>query len=122
MCQSEHEGKQIKLPFRLKIEQPKQTSTLALLPTPPSLPLISAALSLSLTSHAYPVRKPLPPLLPTPSHYKAFESASAFAFASNKHIYKLQKEVSDGNKQSNVKPTLRTDSRRIFKTLMYVIM
>jgi len=37
--QFEHEGKQIKLLLlRLKTGQPKQTSTLALLPTPPSPP------------------------------------------------------------------------------------
>ena len=31
-------------------------------------------------------------------------------------MHKLYKEVSDGNKQSNVKPTLRTDNKKIFKT------
>ena len=104
MCQFEHEGKQIKLPFRLKIEQPKQTSTLALLPTPPSPPLIAIAPFLSFTSHAYSVRKPLPPLLPILSHYRAFKSAPAFS--SHKHVHKIHKEISDGNKHSNVKPTL----------------
>jgi len=50
MCQFEHEGKQIKLvPLRFKTEQPKQTSTLALPPTPPSSPLIAIVLSPSPT-------------------------------------------------------------------------
>jgi len=103
MCQFENKGKQIKLlPLRPTIGQPRQIFTLALLPTPPSLPIMAIALSLSPTSHAYPVRKLLPPLLPTPSYYQVFESASA----SHKHVHKLHKEISDENKQSNVKPTL----------------
>ena len=69
---------------------------------------------LPLTSHAYHARKLLPPLLPTPFYYRAFEYASAFA--SHKHMHTLYKEISDENKWSNVKPTLRTDSRKIFKT------
>ena len=95
MCQFEHEGKHIKLlPSKLKIGQLKQTFTLALLPTPPSPPLNATVLSLSSASNAYPVRKPLPLLLLTPSCYSAFESASA----SQKHVHKLHKKVSDGNK------------------------
>ena len=113
MCQFEHKGKQIKvLPLRPKTGQPQQTSTLALLPTSPSSPLIAIVPSLFPTNHAYHVRKSLPPLLPTPSHYKAFESAPAFA--SHKHVHKLHKEISDENKWSNVKHTLQTDSRKIF--------
>jgi len=114
MCQFEHEGKHIKLlPLRLRTGQPKQTSTLALLlPTPLSLSLIATAPSLSPTSHVYPIHKLFPPTLSTPSHYEAFESA----FASHKHVHKLHKEISDENKQRNVKSTLRTSSRKIFKT------
>jgi len=105
MCQFEHEGKQIKLlPLRPNIGHTKQASTLVLLPTPPSPPLIATALSLSPTSHAYPVRKSLSPLLRAPSHHQVFESATAFV--SHKHMHKLHKEISDENKQSNVKPTL----------------
>ena len=52
-------------------------------------------------------------LLSTLSHYRAFESAPAFA--SHKHVHKLHKDISDRNKWSNVKPTLRTDSRKKFK-------
>ena len=87
---------------------------LALLSTPPSPPLIATAHFLSPTSHTYPVRKPLPFFLPTPSHHRVFEFASAFA--SHKYVHKLHKKISDGNKRSNVKPTLRTVSRKIFKT------
>ena len=117
MCQFEHEGEQIKLlSLRPKIRQPKQTCTLALLSAPPSPSLIATAPSQSRTSHAHHIRKPLPPLLLTPSHYIAFESASASVFASHKRVHKLHKEISDENKQSNVKLTLRTDSRKIFKT------
>jgi len=80
MCKFEHEGKHIKLlPLRPKTRQPQQTSTLTLLPTPPSPPLIAIVLSLFPTNHASHVRKSLPPLLPIPSHYKAFESAPTFA-------------------------------------------
>ena len=89
---------QIKLLFlKLKIGQPKQTSTLALLPTPISLtlPFIATA-PLSPTNHAYHVRKSLPPLLPTSSHYKVFESAPAFA--SYKHVHQIHKEIGDENK------------------------
>ena len=103
--------------MRLKTGQSKQTSTLTLLPTPTSStspPLIAIVPSLSSTSRACHVRKPLLPLLSTPSHYKAFESARTFA--SHQHAHKLHKEISDGNKWSNVKPTLRTDSRKLFKT------
>jgi len=53
-------------------------------------------------------------LLSTSSHYRAFESA--YAFASQKYVHKFHKEINDANKQSNVKPTLRTDSKKIFKT------
>jgi len=75
MCQFEHKGKQIKLlPLRPKTGQLKQTSTLALLPTPPFSPPISTDFPLPLTNHAYPALKLLPPLLPTPFHYRAFES------------------------------------------------
>ena len=71
MCQIKHAGKQIKLlPLRPKTGQPQQTSTLALPLTPP---LIAIVPSLSPTNHAYHVRKSLPPLLRTPSHYKAFD-------------------------------------------------
>jgi len=49
----------------------------------------------------------------TPSHYRVLESASVFA--SHKHVHKLHEEISDENKQSNVKPTLRTDNRKIFE-------
>jgi len=105
MCQFEYEGKQIKLLLlRLKTRQPKQTFTLVLLPTPPSH-LIVVALSLALTSHAYPIHKLLLPLLLTLFRYSAF--ASAFAFASQKYVHKLHKEISEENKQSNAKPTLR---------------
>jgi len=31
-------------------------------------------------------------------------------------VHKLHKEINDGNKQRNVKPTLRTESGKIFKT------
>ena len=86
MCQFEYEGKQIKLLTLRSKTEPKQTSTLALLPTPP---LVATVLSPSSTSHAYFVRKSPPPLLPTPSHYKTFESAPAFA--SHKHVHKLHK-------------------------------
>jgi len=114
MCQFEHEGKQIKLvPLRPKTGQPQQTSTLALLQTPPSPPLIATVPSLSPTNHAYHVCKSLPLLLLIPSHCKTFESAPAFA--SHKHVHKLHKEISDENKWSNVKPTLQADSRKIFK-------
>jgi len=117
MCQFENEGKQIKLLLlRLKTGQPKQTSTLALLSTPLYPPHIALVPSLSPISHAYPVRKSLPLLLLILSYYRVFESASAFA--SHKHVHKLHKEISDENKQSNVKPTLRTSSRKIFKTSM----
>ena len=59
MCQFEHE--QIKLLYlRPKTGQPKKTSTLALLPTPPYPPLIAIVHSLSPINHAYPVRKLLP--------------------------------------------------------------
>ena len=115
MCQFEHEGKQIKLlPLRLKTGQPQQASTLALLLTFPSPPLIASVPSLSPTNHAYHICKSLPLLLSTPSHYKAFESA----FASHKHVHKLYKEISDENKWSNVKPTLQVDSRKYLKLLM----
>jgi len=90
--------------LRPKTGQAKQTFTLALLLTPPSPPLIVTVPTLSPTSHAYPIRKPLPLLLLTLSYYKAFEYASAFA--SHKYVYKLHKEIGDENKQSNVKPTL----------------
>ena len=64
MCQFEHEGKQVKLlPLRPKTGQPKQTSTLALLSTPPSPSRIAIVLSPSSTSHAYHAHKSLPPLL-----------------------------------------------------------
>ena len=100
MCQFEHESKQIKLlSLRPKTGQSKQISTLALLPTltsPISPPLIATIPSLSPTSNACHVHKLLPPLLLTPSHYKAFEPAPAFA--SHKHVHKLHKEISDGNK------------------------
>jgi len=113
MCQFEHEGKQIikLLPLRPKSGQFQQTSTLVLMPAPPSPPLIAIVPSLSPTNHAYHVRKSLPPLLPTSSHYKAFESAPAFA--SHKHVHKLHKEISDENKWSNVKPNLRADTGKI---------
>ena len=114
-CQFEHEGKQIQLlPLRPKTGQSQQTSTFALLPIPLSQPLIATVPSLSPTNNACHVHKPLSLLLPTPSHYKAFESAPAFA--SHKHVYKLHKEISEENKWSNMKPTLRADSRKIFKT------
>jgi len=114
MCQFDHEGRQIKLlSLRLKAGQTKQTSILALLPTPPSPPLIAIVSSLSFTSHVYHVHKSLPPLLSTSSHYSAFESA--FALTSLKHIHKLYEEISDENKWGNVKPTLRTESRKKFK-------
>ena len=72
MRQFEHEGKQIQLlPLRLTTGQPQKISTLALLPTPPSPPLIVIVPSISPTNHAYYVSKSLPPLPPTPSHYKA---------------------------------------------------
>ena len=59
--QFEHEGKQIKLlPLKPKTGQPKQTSTLALLPTPPSPLLIATIPSLFPTNYAYHVRKLLP--------------------------------------------------------------
>ena len=120
MCQFEHEGKQIKLlPLGPKTGQSQQTS-LGFVPAPPYPPLIATVPSLSPTNHAYHVRKSLPPLLPRPSHYKAFESASVFA--SQKHVHKLHKKINDGNKQSNEKPTLRPDSRKIFKTLTKAIM
>jgi len=94
MCQFEHEGKQIKLlPLRPKTGQPQQTSTLALLPTPP---LIAIVPSLFPTNPAYHVYRSLPLLLPTPTHYKAFEYVPAFA--SHKHMHKLHKEISDENK------------------------
>ena len=97
MCQFEHKGKQIKLlPLRPKTGQLKQTSTLALLPTPPFPPPIATAFRLPLTSHAYLARKLLPPLLPTPPHYSAFESASVLA--SLKHVHKPYKEINAGNK------------------------
>ena len=113
MCQFEHKGKQIKLLLlRPKTGQPKQTPTLALLPTLPFSSLIATVISLPPTSYAYLVRKLLPPLPSTPSRECTFKSASA----SHKHVHKLHKEISDGNKQSNMKPTLRTDSRKIFKT------
>ena len=96
MCQFEHKSKLIKLlPLRSKIKHPMRTSTLALFPTPPSPPLITAPY-LSLTNHAYPVHKPLPPFLPASSRHRVFESASAFA--SHKCIHKLYKEISDRNK------------------------
>jgi len=98
MCQFEHEGKQIKLlSLRLKTEQPKQISTLALLPTStsPTSPLIATVTSLSSTSHACHVHKSLPPLLLTPSHYKEFKSVTAFV--SHKHVHKLHKEISNVN-------------------------
>jgi len=89
MRQFEHKGKQIKLLLlRLKTGQPKQTFTLALLPTPPLPSLIATVPSLSFTTHAYHVRKPLPPLLPTPSRYSACESA----FASHKHCTNYTKK------------------------------
>ena len=114
MCQFEHESKQIKLlPLRPKTGQPRQTFTLALLPTPPSPLLIATVSSLSPTNHTYHVRKSHPSLLPTPSHYKAFESAPAFA--AHEHVHKLHKKISDENKWSNVKPTLRADGIKIFK-------
>ena len=104
-CVNLIEGKQIKLlPLRLKTGQPKQIFTLTLLPTPSSPPLIATAPSLYLTSHAYHVRKLLPPLLLTPSYNRVFESVSAFA--SHKHVHKLYKKINDGNKQSNAKLTL----------------
>ena len=84
-----------------------------MLRTPPSSPLIANVPCLSPTNHACHVRKSLPLLLPIPSHYKAFEFAPAFA--SHKHVHKLHKEISDENKWSDVKPTLRADSRKIFK-------
>jgi len=57
MCQFEHESKQIKvLLLRLNTGQPKQTSTLVLLPASTSPPLIAIA-PLSPTSHAYLVHK-----------------------------------------------------------------
>jgi len=96
-CQFEHASKQIKLlPLKPKTGQLKWIFILALLPTPPCLPLIAIILSLTFTNHACPVHKPLPPLLPAPSYYSAFESASAFA--SLKHVHKPHKEISDGNK------------------------
>jgi len=56
MCQFEHGGKQIKLLLlRPKTGQPKQTSTLALLPTPLSQPRITTVFSPSFTSYAYHV-------------------------------------------------------------------
>jgi len=58
MCQFGHEDKQIKLLFlRPKTGQPKQTYTLALLPTAPSQSFIATASLLHLTSHAYPSHK-----------------------------------------------------------------
>jgi len=115
MCQFEHKGKQIKLlPLRPKIGQLPQTPTLALLPTPPSPLLITTVPSLSPTNHTYHARKSLSPLLSIPSHYKAFESVPAFA--SHKYVHKLHKEISDKNKWSNMKPTLRADGIKIFKT------
>ena len=117
MYQFEHESKQIKiLLLRSKSGQTKRISTLALLSISPSPLLIAIVPSLSSTNHAYHVRKSLPPLLPTPSHYKAFESAPAFA--SHKHVQKLHKEINDENKWSNVKPTLRTDSTKYLKLLL----
>ena len=96
MCQFEYKGEQIKLlPLRPKTGQLKLTFTLILLSTPLSPPLIATASSLSPTSHAYLIRKLLPLLLSRPSHYKVFESA----FASHKHVHKLHKGISDGNKQ-----------------------
>jgi len=89
---------------------------LVLLPTPPSPPFIAIIPSLTPTNHAYHVCKSLPPLLPTPSHYKAFEFAPAFGL--HKHVHKLHKEISDENKWSNVKPTLRADSKKNLKILM----
>ena len=59
MCQFEHVGKHIKLLSLRQTGEPKQTSTLTLLPTPPYPPLIAIVPSLSPISHAYPVRKPL---------------------------------------------------------------
>jgi len=115
MCQFEYEGKKIKiLPLRSKAGQPKQISTLVLLPTPPSPPFIATVPSLSLSSHAYSVCKPFPPLPLIPSHYRAFEFASAFV--SHKHMHKLHKEISDENNQSIGKPTMGIDSKKIFKT------
>ena len=99
-CQFEHEGKQIKLlSLRPKTGQLKQTFILTLLPTPTSPtspPLIATVSSLFFTNPAYYVHKSLPPLLPTPSHYKALEFAPTFA--SHKHVHKLHKEISDENK------------------------
>ena len=99
MCQLEHEGKQIKLPpFR---------STNGQWTTQANIHFGFATNSTFFTSycycslpishyHAYFVRKLLPPLLQTPSHYTAFKSKSAFA--SHKHVHKLYKEISDENK------------------------
>ena len=81
MCQFKYEGKQIKLlPLKPKTGQPMQTSTLDLLPTPPSPHVITIAPFLSPTSHAYPGHKPLSPSLLTPSQYKALESTPTFAY------------------------------------------
>jgi len=82
-----------------RLDSPRQTSTLALLPTPSFPPLIATVPSLFLINHTYHVRKSLPPLLSTSSHYKVFEFAPTFA--SHKHVYRDQW----WNKWSNVNPT-----------------
>ena len=95
MYKFEHEDKQIKvLPLRLKTRQSKQTSTLILLSTRPSPPLIAISPSLSFTSHADSIRKSF---LPSCRHHPTIEYSSfASAFASHKHVHKLHKKISDG--------------------------
>jgi len=75
------------------------------------LSLLLFLLYLPLVMHIMSINRPL---LPTPSHYKTFKFA--LTFVSHEYMHKLHKEICDGNKWSNVKPTLRTGSRKIFKT------
>ena len=120
MCQYLHNDKKIKLlPLRPKFRQPEQTPTtlkktkrtnligakvidqklkkgtlsfltLALLPTPPSLPPI-ANRSLPPIDLACSDRQPLPPLLSTPHHSRILGSASSFA----SHTRVLHEKIRD---------------------------